>query len=81
MRDPDFAGGFVRARPMGAIGLPRIAGTPHIQVELVASSADPGGVSGLAATVLAPAVAKAIAAGTGKRLRNLPFEPFSWFYV
>ena len=39
-------------------------------------------MSGLAAAsvalaVLAPAVANAIAAGTGRRLRNLPFDPMS----
>jgi len=27
--------------------------------------------------VLAPAVANALAAGTGRRLRNLPFDPMS----
>jgi isoquinoline 1-oxidoreductase beta subunit len=27
--------------------------------------------------VLAPAVANAIAAGTGRRLRNLPFDPMA----
>jgi hypothetical protein len=58
----------------GALGLPRIARTPTIQVELIGSSASPGGVSGLGPAVLAPAVANAIAAGTGRRLRRLPFD-------
>jgi isoquinoline 1-oxidoreductase beta subunit len=64
-----------RSRPLGAIGLPRIARTPDIQVQLIPSTADPGGVSGLGVVVLAPAVANAIYAATGKRLRNLPFDP------
>jgi isoquinoline 1-oxidoreductase beta subunit len=71
---PDWAAGIPRSRDLGAIGLPRIARTPEIQVELIASSAAPGGVSGLAVPVLAPAVANAIYAATGKRLRNLPFD-------
>ena len=35
----------------------------------------PVGVSGLGTTVLAPAFSNAIYAGSGKRLRSLPFEP------
>ncbi len=44
-------------------------------MELVAGDDAPGGVSGLGVAVLAPAVANAIYAATGKRLRNLPFDP------
>jgi isoquinoline 1-oxidoreductase beta subunit len=62
-----------RARPIGGIGLPRIADTPQIFVEIIPSSDPPGGVSGLGTTVLAPAVANAIYAGSVKRLRSLPF--------
>ena len=72
--EPEFAGGMVVARPLG---LPTIKGTPDIRVELVASAADPGGLSGLPATVLAPALANAVAAGSGLRMRNLPFDPAS----
>ncbi len=66
-----------RSRPLGAIGLPRIARTPDIRVQLVPSGAAPGGVSGLGVAALAPAVANAIYAATGKRLRNLPFDPMA----
>jgi isoquinoline 1-oxidoreductase beta subunit len=66
-----------RSRPLGAIGLPRIARTPRIRVDLVDSRADPGGVSGLGVAALAPAVANAIYAATGKRLRTLPFDPMA----
>jgi len=75
VREPDWAAGMPRSRPLGAIGLPRIARTPRIEVQLVSSNAAPGGVSGLGVAVLAPAVANAIFAATGKRLRNLPFDP------
>jgi isoquinoline 1-oxidoreductase subunit beta len=71
---PEWIAGMPRARPIGGIGLPRIADTPDIIVEIIPSSEWAGGISGLAATVLAPAVANAIYAGTGKRLRSLPFE-------
>lgn len=71
---PEWVGGMPRSRPFGTIGLPRIGDTPDISVQLVQSAQPPGGVSGLGTTVLAPAVANAIYAGTGRRLRELPFD-------
>ena len=76
-RDLDFAAGMPRSRPLGATGLPRIARTPEIEVHLMPSMASPGGVSGLAVPVLAPAIANAIYAGSGRRLRSLPFDPMT----
>jgi isoquinoline 1-oxidoreductase beta subunit len=55
-------------------GLAALAQVPKIEVEVAPSGADPGGVSGLGHVVLAPALANAIAAGTGRRLRDLPFD-------
>ena len=69
---PEWVAGMPRARAMGEI--PAIAGTPEIAVEVIPSSGQPGGISGLGTAVLAPAVANAIFAGTGKRMRDLPFE-------
>ncbi|MEO7240131.1 MAG: molybdopterin cofactor-binding domain-containing protein [Sphingomicrobium sp.] len=74
VRAPEFAARMPRSRGIGALGLPRIAGTPVIEVDLVDSRAAPGGISGLGVAALAPAVANAIYAGTGRRLRSLPFE-------
>ena len=74
---PEWVAGMPRARPLGGIGLPRIADMPEIAIELIPSSDAPGGVSGLGTTVLAPAVANAIFAATGKRMRSLPFEPMA----
>ncbi|HET7604806.1 MAG TPA: molybdopterin cofactor-binding domain-containing protein [Sphingomicrobium sp.] len=74
---PEWVGGMPRARPLGAIGLPRLADIPQIVVEVIPSSAAPGGVSGLGTTVLAPAVANAIFAAADKRMRSLPFDPMS----
>jgi isoquinoline 1-oxidoreductase beta subunit len=74
---PEWVAGMPRARPIGGLGLPRLGDTPEISVEIIPSSESPGGLSGLGTTVLAPAVANAIHAGTGKRMRNLPFDPMS----
>jgi isoquinoline 1-oxidoreductase beta subunit len=76
-KQPEWVAGMPRARPFGEIGLPRIGDTPQIAVEIIPSSEPSGGVNGLGATVLAPAVANAIFAGSGKRMRNLPFDPMA----
>lgn len=75
VREPEWTAGMPRSRPLGAVGLPRLSRTPEIQVQLIENAAAPGGVSGLGVPVLAPAIANAIYAGTGRRLRNLPFDP------
>lgn len=71
---PEWIAGMPRARPYGSLGLPRLPDTPDFTIQLVPSTAPPGGISGLGTTVLAPAVANAIYAGTGKRMRSLPFD-------
>jgi isoquinoline 1-oxidoreductase beta subunit len=77
MPSPEWVAGMPRARPFGSVGLPRLGDTPEILVRIIPSSAAPGGLSGLGTTVLAPAVANAIHAGSGKRMRSLPFDPMS----
>ena len=74
---PEWVAGMPRARPLGGIGLPRIGDIPDTVVEIIPSSDAPGGISGLGTTVLAPAVANAIFAATGKRMRSLPFDPMA----
>jgi isoquinoline 1-oxidoreductase subunit beta len=71
---PEFKGGLALSRAIGSLGLPRIGRTPEIELDLVRNNAEPGGVNGLGVAVLAPAVANAIFAGTGRRLRSLPFD-------
>lgn len=74
---PEWIAGMPRARTLGQTGLSRIGDTPDLTIRLVPSNASPGGVSGLGITVLAPAVANAIFADTGKRMRELPFDPMA----
>jgi isoquinoline 1-oxidoreductase beta subunit len=71
---PEWIAGMPRARPIGGIDLPRLADTPDIVVQILSSAEDPGGVSGLGTLPVAPAVANAIHAGSGKRMRSLPFD-------
>jgi isoquinoline 1-oxidoreductase beta subunit len=77
MTPPTWVAGMPRGRPLSSIGFPRIGDAPQIAVEIIASDEAPGGISGLGTTVLAPAVANAIFAGSGKRMRSLPFDPMT----
>ncbi len=74
---PEYVAGMPRAVPIRGQGFERLEQVPSIEVEIIRSEADPGGVSGLGMAVLAPAVANALASSTGRRLRNLPFDPMS----
>ncbi|MGN6848368.1 MAG: molybdopterin cofactor-binding domain-containing protein, partial [Sphingomicrobium sp.] len=71
---PECVAGMPRARPLGSLGLPRLGDTPDITVSILPSNDEPGGISGLGTLPLAPAVASAIYAGSGKRMRSLPFD-------
>ncbi len=70
--------GFERGRPTARgfdrLWLPRLADTPDITVELIASPEQPGGVSELAVPPVAPAIANALQAATGVRIRSLPLR-------
>ncbi len=52
----------------------RIYETPKIDVEVVKSSEDPGGIGEPGTSALAPAVLNAVYAATGVRLRKLPIN-------
>ncbi len=53
----------------------RLNEAPVIDVEVVKSSADPGGIGEPGTSALAPAVLNAVFAATGVRLRKLPIKP------
>jgi isoquinoline 1-oxidoreductase beta subunit len=71
---PEWVAGMPRARPIGGIALPRLGDAPEVVVQIIPSGDAPGGISGLGCLPLAPAVANAIHAATGKRMRSLPFD-------
>jgi isoquinoline 1-oxidoreductase beta subunit len=74
---PEYIAGMPRAVPMRGPGFGRLSDVPKIEIEIIRGNNSPGGVSGLGMAVLAPAIANAIAAGTGRRLRSLPFDPMA----
>jgi isoquinoline 1-oxidoreductase beta subunit len=53
----------------------RIDEAPAIEIHLVESDEAPGGIGEPGTATIAPAVANAIYAATGKRLRRLPIDP------
>ncbi|MFL6850402.1 MAG: molybdopterin cofactor-binding domain-containing protein [Sphingomicrobium sp.] len=72
---PEWIAAMPRARPAGGLDLTRLGDAPQVVVQMISSSEAPGGISGLGTLPLAPAVANAIHAGSGKRMRSLPFDP------
>jgi isoquinoline 1-oxidoreductase beta subunit len=66
--------GLATTRMLGDVGLPTLDSAPEVTVELIPSTADPGGVSELGVVAVAPAVANALRAATGNRVRSLPLS-------
>lgn len=64
--------GLAEPERYGDLRLPRMADCPKIEIELIVSSADPGGAGELAVPPVAPAIANALFAATGVRFRQLP---------
>jgi len=67
-----FAQGRPTARGLFGLGLPLLAHTPEIEVQMIDSREAPGGIAELAVPPLAPALANALAAGGLPRARRLP---------
>ena len=67
-----FERGLPDARGLGGLGLPRMADSPEISVEIIESDEEPGGATELGVPTVAPAIANALFALTGRRLRSLP---------
>jgi isoquinoline 1-oxidoreductase subunit beta len=71
---PGFARGMTKARRLAHLNLPLLANSPEITVELLPSTEAPGGASELAVPPVAPALANALFAATGRRFRDLPIR-------
>jgi len=67
-------GGEVTAQNFDGLNLPTLQAMPEIRVEIIPSHQPPGGVGEIAVPPVAPAIANAVFAATGKRLRNLPLR-------
>ena len=70
----DYEGGLATARKLGQLGLPRLSQTPRILVEFVESDREPGGLGEIGVPVVAPAIANAMFAATGRRIRRIPLS-------
>lgn len=71
----DYAGGIATARKLGQLGLPTLAQSPEISIEILDSDREPGGFGELAVPPVAPAIANALFAATGNRIRRMPLSP------
>lgn len=69
-----LAGGRVEQSSFPSYEMLRLAQTPLIETYLVNSGAAPGGVGEAGTPPIAPAVANAVFAATGQRLRQLPLR-------
>lgn len=64
--------GRVQQSNFGDYRMMRINEAPRVEVHIVASDDDPGGIGEPGTSAIAPALANAVAAATGKRIRKLP---------
>jgi len=66
--------GRVEQSNFDSFRIPRMQEVPPIEVTLISSDATPGGIGEAGVPLVAPAVANALFALTGKRVRALPLE-------
>ncbi len=71
-RPVSYAKGVPTPLRLGALGLPLLRDMPEISVQLVDSREASGGVNEIAVPPVAPAIANALFATTGRRFRTLP---------
>ena len=69
-----YRDGGPQARTLGALGLPRFAETPDMRIEILPSTEPSGGAEESPVPPVAPAIANALFAATGQRLRALPLR-------
>lgn len=73
----EFANGGVKTENFSSYDLLRMSEAPAIEVHIVTSGDKLGGIGEPGVPPIAPAVANAVFAATGVRLRNLPMTPQS----
>ena len=71
----EFARGGVQSSNFGDYQLLRMSEAPEVEVHIIKSDAPIGGMGETSLPPMAPAVAGAIFAGTGARIRRLPMTP------
>ncbi len=69
-----FKNGRVEQSNFDTFRLPRASEVPKVQVELIPSGEKPGGIGEVGVPLVAPALANAVFALTGKRIRSTPIE-------
>jgi isoquinoline 1-oxidoreductase beta subunit len=67
-----YENGLPTRAMLGRMNLPRLADVGEVTVELIRSTAAPGGVTEIGAALTAPAIANALFTVTGQRFRSLP---------
>ena len=71
----EYRDGIVRQERLRDLNLPRLADCPEIGIDLVESTGAPFDPGELPVAPVAPAIANALFAATGRRLRALPLLP------
>jgi isoquinoline 1-oxidoreductase subunit beta len=69
-----IAGGRVEQANFNSFPIPRMPEVPPIDVALIESAATPGGIGEAGVPLVAPAIANAVYALIGQRIRSLPIE-------
>jgi isoquinoline 1-oxidoreductase beta subunit len=72
------ANGRIEQRNFDTYQVMRMHEAPRIEVHLIESSADPGGVGEPGTPGAIAAVANAVFAATGRRAYSLPLDPFQF---
>jgi isoquinoline 1-oxidoreductase beta subunit len=70
----DYVSGLPTSARLAALNLPRMESCPAIEVEFIASTAEPFDPGELGVAVVAPAIANALHSATGLRHRRLPLQ-------
>jgi isoquinoline 1-oxidoreductase beta subunit len=70
----EFADGAVRQSNFHDYRMVRMAAAPEINVHIIDSDASPGGVGEAGVPPIGPAIANAVFAATGRRIRRLPIR-------